>query len=875
MASVGAVKSKVRPAEQRSWARRAVAWADAHRDGLGLAAVAVVLVLCGFALNRLLAEMRVADVGRAIADLPISAIALSLAFTALSYITLIGYDWSALRYVGRRLPARVIAVASFCGYAIGNTVGFSLLTGGSVRFRIYSAAGLPADDIGRVTLFCIIAFGFGICAVSGIGVLLRPFLLAEILNLPVWLLKAVSLGLIFGVIAFLTLCARSRVLHWWRMALPLPSVSLVAAQLTISAVDLCFACAALWVLLPPELNFSFFAFLPLYCVAIVAGIMSHVPGGLGVFEAVFVYALADRTEMGPLVGALLVYRLIYYVVPLLVAGALLGLNEIRRQLPATIAAFDRLVEITGEIVPTLASILVILAGGVLLVSGATPMSPARAAVIGSIVPLSVIEVAHFLGAMIASGLIFLAPALQRRLNAAYWLVHGLLAAGVVSSLAKGLDYGEAIILALIACLMVPYRREFYRRTSLLDETLTVRWAVAMACILGATCWLMLFAYKHVDYDDALWFQFALEADVSRSLRALLAAVLAVALLAAMHLLHPPRRAAAGAPEEEIQQAAAIARRYSARAMLVLMGDKRLLFSTSGRSFLMYGGHGGSLISLFDPIGPAEERAELIWRFREVCDQQRRLPAFYQIVPDSLPLYVDAGLTLTPLGEEARLPLAGFSLDDPANSRLRQTFIRATRDGLSSRWIDRAEVPVLIETLREIWEAWQSATGRSGGGFSAGALSPSYVGNFDVAAVLMGEEIIAFATVLATDGGDDARFDLMCHREHAPSWTTEFLIIGTLLELKTRGFVRLSLGMAPLSEQARQRLAPRRHRLDAVVFEHGERFYHANGHREIKELFHPVWEPRYLASPGGVDPLIVLADAAALISGNPRGDIAGR
>ena len=618
--------------QPRSWARRVLRWADAHRDSLGLAATALVLLLCGFALNRLLAEMRVADVGRSIADLPANAVGASLGFTALSYITLVGYDWSALRYVGRRLPARVIALASFCGYAIGNTVGFALFTGGSVRFRIYSAAGLAAEDIGRVTLFCVIAFGFGICAVGGLGVLLRPSLLAGILHLPVLLLKATSVTLIAGIIAFVVLCARKRVLRWRRMALPLPSPSLVAGQLTISAIDLCFACAALWVLLPADLSYSFFAFLPLYCVAIVAGIVSHVPGGLGVFEAVFVYALGDRTEMGPLVGALVVYRLVYYVLPLLVAGALLGLNELRRQIPATVAAFDRLVEVTGEIVPTYAGIFVVLAGIVLLASSATPMHPSRAAAIGSTVPLPVIEVAHFVGGMVASMLIFLAPALQRRLHGAYWLVHALLAIGIVCSLAKGLDYGEAIALALIAVLLVPYRDEFYRRSSLLDEPLTLRWTVALLCILGGALWLMLFAYKHVVYHDALWLHFAFNGNFSRSLRAMFAAVFGVVALVALHVMHPPRRAgAAAAPPEEREKARSIAHgQPKADAMLVLTGDKSLLFSASGESFLMFSRHGSSWIALFDPIGATPERAELIGRFREMCDRERARPAFYLV-----------------------------------------------------------------------------------------------------------------------------------------------------------------------------------------------------------------------------------------------------
>ena len=138
--------------------------------------------------------------------------------------------------------------------------------------------------------------------------------------------------------------------------------------------------------------------------------------------------------------------------------ALLGWNEIRQQIPATRAALQRVLNLTGAIVPTAASLFVIVAGIVLLASGATPMEPTRAGVIASIFPLPVVEASHLIGSLVASALVVLAPALQRRLNAAYWLALGCLLPGIVVSLAKGLDYEEAILLAVIALLLLPYRR---------------------------------------------------------------------------------------------------------------------------------------------------------------------------------------------------------------------------------------------------------------------------------------------------------------------------------------------------------------------------------------------------------------------------------
>ncbi|MBK8175243.1 MAG: bifunctional lysylphosphatidylglycerol flippase/synthetase MprF [Rhodospirillales bacterium] len=849
---------------------------DRRKDVIGVSAVVVVLVLCGFALQRLMAEMRLADVGGKIDAMPFAALAASFGFTVASYIALAGYDWSALRYVGQRLPARVIALASFCGYAIGNIVGFSLLTGGSVRFRVYSAAGVCTEDIGRIALFTVLAFGFGICAVSGIGVMLRPSLLAGILDLPIAVLQITSILLIGGITAFLFLCRQQRSLCWRGVTLPLPSVSLVVGQLTISAFDVCLACAALYVLLPSDLEFSYFAFLPLYCVAIVAGVMSHVPGGLGVFEAVMLYALGNETDKGALVGALVVYRLIYYMLPLVVAGGLLGLNELRRHIPATRAAFQRVIYLTGVAVPSAASVFVVVAGGVLLASGATPMDPDRATVIATIVPLPVVEAAHFLSGLVASALIMLGPALQRRLNAAFWLVHGLLLTGITLSLAKGLDYEEATILAGIGLLLLPYRSEFYRRTSLLDQPFTFGWMAAIAGVLGAAFWLMMFAYKHVEYDHRLWFEFEFEADAPRSLRAMLAAVLGVVGFAALQLLRPPRHAPIATTAEDLERARLIAiGQNRADGLLVLMGDKSLLFSRSGRSFLMFSRHGGTWINLFDPIGEDAERSELIWKFRELCDRERARPAFYQVRPDNLPLYIDAGLTLTKLGEEARVSLVDFDLKQPRYSKLRYAINRCSRDGLALRIVPRSGVTEVLDQLAVVSDAWLAAKSVREKGFSLGSFCPSYITCFDVGVISCDSRIIAFATLLLTDTGEEASVDVMRHLPDAPSLTMEFLMTALMLEMKSRGVRWFNLGMAPLSGLEQRRLAPIWHRLGALVFEHGEQFYNFRGLRQFKQKFDPYWEPRYLASPGRIDPLIVLADAAALVGGGSLIGVIGK
>lgn len=117
--------------------------------------------------------------------------------------------------------------------------------------------------------------------------------------------------------------------------------------------------------------------------------------------------------------------------------------------------------------------------------------------------------------------------------------------------------------------------------------------------------------------------------------------------------------------------------------------------------------------------------------------------------------------------------------------------------------------------------------------------------------------------------------MMRHLPDVPNLTMEFLITSAILEMKERGLRWFNLGMAPLSGLERRRLAPFRHRVGAIVFEHGEQFYNFRGLRQFKEKFNPRWEPRYLATPGGIDPLIVLTDAAALIGGGSIMGVVGK
>jgi phosphatidylglycerol lysyltransferase len=175
--------------------------------------------------------------------------------------------------------------------------------------------------------------------------------------------------------------------------------------------------------------------------------------------------------------------------------------------------------------------------------------------------------------------------------------------------------------------------------------------------------------------------------------------LVLVTFALARLLRPVAPLQALPSETELDRVAALASiSPHASAYLALLGDKHLLFHESGAGFLMYGVHGRGWVSMGDPIGPPEVRRELAWRFRELADQNRGLAIFYEVRDESLPLYLDLGLDLRKLGEEARVPLDDFSLAHPSRKRLRQAMSRMRREGCRFELIrrERAADPRQLE-----------------------------------------------------------------------------------------------------------------------------------------------------------------------------------
>ncbi|MFT4578934.1 MAG: phosphatidylglycerol lysyltransferase [Nitrospinales bacterium] len=801
-------------------------------------------------------------------SIPSLKIWLAIGLTTLSYLILTGYDRLAILYLGQKLSYPKIALASFLSYTFSYNMGFALVTGGSIRYRLYSSWGFNPIQIAQLILFCGLTLFVGLFASGGMALLFAPKSVAESFHLSTQSINLIAaICLIKVLLYFLVITLRKKPLMFRGYELPLPSVKLSLVQLIISIIDWVVAAGVLFVLLPSNDNVSFFLLLTAFMGAQIIGVMSHVPGGLGVFETAITFVLAPLIPADEVLGALVAYRVIYYLGPFLVGLSVWAIYEALQKKKAFLEVSKDLHKWAKSIVPPFLAFSVFFGGIILLVSGATPALEDRLHWLQLFIPLPVMEISHFLGSIIGASLLILAYGLRKRYDAAYFSTLILLGLGIVFSLLKAFDYEEALILTVFLICLAPCRSYFFRKSSFLNAPLTPEWLVATAGVAIAILGIGFFSYRHIEYSNDLWWQFTFIENAPRFMRAGVGVLLFFLGYAVLKLLRssPPQFTFPDATSIPIIKKI-ISQSSDSKANLALMLDKFILFNTNQNAFIMFGIEKKSWVVLGDPLGPKEEHEELIWKFRELCDQHDARPVFYEVRADNVPTYLEMGLNPLKIGEEARVPLDSFDLEGSYRSELRQSRNRAEREGLQFEIVSVENVPLLLPELKTISNIWLSEKSVTEKGFSLGRFEEGYMKNFPVALIRQNGKIIAFSNIWESGDHDELSIDLMRYLPKAPNGTMEYLFVRLMLWGRENGYHWFNLGMAPLSGFEDRPLNSLWNKIGRLIFEYGGYFYSFKGLQHFKEKFDPVWEPRYLVCPAGLKLPRVLANLTTLISG---------
>lgn len=308
----------------------AAQWISAHRHWLSAGFMIAVVGIAVSVLRQVLRDVSLADVESAMAAITPGQIALSVLFAALSFLVLTGYDVLALNAIGKPQRWRRAALGSFTAYNLSHNLGFAPVTAAAARWRAYRGTSVNAGDIARIVVIAGVTFWFGIFVLLGIALLIVPGALRiHDAAMPYPAQAAIGAAIMAAVAAYLWACAAGlkpiNILGW---TLPVPTLRQALTQFLLAATDIALASAALLVLLPPDAWGQYPAFLVAYVVAMVVALLTHAPGGIGVFEAVVLVTLPE-VDKPALVSALILYRLIYYWIPFLLALLLLALNEWR------------------------------------------------------------------------------------------------------------------------------------------------------------------------------------------------------------------------------------------------------------------------------------------------------------------------------------------------------------------------------------------------------------------------------------------------------------------------------------------------------------------------------------------------------------------
>ncbi len=500
-----------------------------------------LFVLAIYLIHHELRGHRYRDIVYQMQQIGYQDIATAILLTILNYLVLTANDALALRYAGHPLPYRQIAFASFIAYVF--SANATVIGASAARFRIYSALGLSASEIAELVIFCGMTVWIGFFLVTGTSFVLEPQYvhLPQRLHLPVHSISALGVCCLALVAIYLfALVLRRRPIHLGGWQLRVPSPALTAGQLAVTASDWLLAAGVLYVLLPDPMQTTYHKFVGIFMLGQGLGMISHVPGGLGVFETVLLFSLSNGGDVAALTAALLLYRLIYYIGPLLVGSLMLAVHEVLLRTGLVRRIGIHIGNWGSAIAPQVFAFAVFVAGAILLFSGALPTVRGRAEILRALLPLRAIEVSHFLGSLTGAMLLILARGLQRRLDGAYHLTILMLVAGIVFSLLKALDYEEAIILTIMLAALLPCHSQFYRKASLTTLRFSSGWVMLTVIVLSCSIWLGLFAYKHVDYSHNLWWTFTFQRNAPRSLRGTAGAVVLILLYTLARLLVPAR-----------------------------------------------------------------------------------------------------------------------------------------------------------------------------------------------------------------------------------------------------------------------------------------------------------------------------------------------
>lgn len=825
-----------------------------------IAAELTIFLVAVFFIHKELKKYSLHDLRSSIEAIPFWAITLIIFFVCLDYLILTCFDILAFKNENYNLPKKNIGFVAFISFAFANSIGLSGLTASGLRLNLYSILGVPYKTIMNVVIFCYTTFWLGLLWIGGIFLTLLPVSLVDIklpIKLPIDTTVPIGIILLIGAIIFTGVIVKKHK----------NTKEILINRIIVALADWVSLSFVLYFALPPHNRIDFFHFLAIFIIAQILGFLSNVPGGIGVFDLIFLTLLGGAYSSDKIIGALLVYRIAYFFIPLLVAFTIFTIYHLFiRKDNTKITGIENII---FSQFPNFLSVIISLSGIILIFSGFFPFKSDLITKIEVIFPFLSLKTSHFIGAAIGTTLLFLAYYIQNRFELAYFLSIIFLGCSVTLSIVKEFHLFFIAFLTLTFIGTIPTKKYFYRKSGFLSEKPSIKKILTIGLIILIGIYLGIFSYKETEFFSKISWKFS---------NTLLGIFFAFAILAILNVIVAKKnyKEEPNIEPSEIENSPTdtdlkncINLSSTTDAYLALLGDKEIMFDDSKNSFIMFGKSGHSFVAMGDPIGDEKTFGSCIWKFYNHCKTNKKETVFYEINKNYLNYYLDVGLSFLKIGEFAQVHLENFTLDGSDAKPLRHAFNRVEKEGYVFEVIPVEKVPKILDDLESISNEWLQDKNAKEKGFSLGKFTKKYLLNFPVGVIKKDNKILAFGNLLETSNKEEISLDLMRYRNDAVHGTMDYFFICVMNYGKENGFKKFNLGMAPLAG-IEDNTASFWNKIERAIFSHGEHFYNFKGLRSFKDKFNPQWEPRYIAYSGPFNLPNILKDVTLLISGGIRG-----
>jgi phosphatidylglycerol lysyltransferase len=836
---------------------------------------AIVFICALVIVQNQLKSQNIDDIVGTLKATPSWIVLIALILTFLNYLILAAYDGLALYFTGHtKIPLPKVIAAALLSYSISNNTGHAWAAGGSIRYRFYSKWGVPGWDIVKISLFLAITYLLGALSLGFIGSLLLPLYSTS----PVHDSQAIYW---ISVICGTTLLSYLAAVKYWRkpvkvkgFELFLPSLRMTFWQTVVSSIDIILSSVVLWVLLVDKVDIGFSGFVMVFVVAQVAGVISQVPGGIGVFEGAFLWLMSDiegADQHAVLIGALMLFRIIYFIIPLVLAGAGLFGYEALNNNRISAKQKSTLYRLFNVVLTKLYACYLFIAGAVLILLGLVEQPEALAA-IEVMVPSIFTTMSPFASLLLGLMLMFLSRGIRLKINAAWHFNQFLLAFGFVISSFYKFSWQEASFFMGLFFLMLPIRSYCSRTSSLIQMfNLKHKWITSVSVFTGTVLFSLL---AYADGESVVEIHSAfLPVNLSSLMWLPLLTLLAPYSFALWRIssVAAPRSLTKPTLGELAEAQKILAQSTDTQGFLALLGDKYLLWNEERSAFIMFGVSAKFWVALSNPIGEPKAFKNLLRNFQAQADQYGAKPVFYRVSTEMMPYYLDLGLSFYKLGEEAKISLPAFTLqgkqlDAQRNRRNKFNKMGFTFEILTGEALERA-----MPCLRRISDAWMTNKNVQEKGFSLGYFDEDYLRLTDVAVIKDDTGVIrAFANLWHTAYREELAIDLMRYDPNTQKGIMDFLFVELMLWGKAENYQSFSMGLAPLAGLDAYPLATLWHKVGAGLFNLGDHFYNFKGLHEYKSKYAPSWEARYLAAPSGFSVPFIMISISFLISGGWHG-----